>query len=179
MGIFKKHIYSLCVPSHCFYSQYFYGCHNLQVHSNTDSQNVSMEHGLPCTVQCSAVQLRTVPVSSSCSHLSSTHRPTYVFKKIKERFLAAKRSSTRALVLCLSVRPSVVKTEFLIVWSAYDNLWQPMSTYDNLWQLMTAYDNLWQLMTAYDNLWQLMTSYDSFWQLLTAFDNFWQLMPTI
>ena len=38
-------------------------------------------------------------------------------------FLAAKRSSTRALVLCPSVRPSVrFKTEFLTVWSAYDNL---------------------------------------------------------
>ena len=41
---------------------------------------------------------------------------------LKKPFLAAKRSSTRALVLCLSVCPSVVKTEFLIVWSAYDNL---------------------------------------------------------
>ena len=40
-------------------------------------------------------------------------------------FLAAKRSSTSALVspsVCPSVRPSVVKTEFLTVWSAYDNL---------------------------------------------------------
>ena len=36
-------------------------------------------------------------------------------------FLAAKRSSTRALVP-LSVCLSVVKPEFLIVWSAYDNL---------------------------------------------------------
>ena len=44
----------------------------------------------------------------------------------RRQFLAAKRSSTRALVLCLSVRPSVrlsmVKTAFLIVLTAYDNL---------------------------------------------------------
>ena len=82
--------------------------------------------------------------------------------------------------LCLrpSVCPSVVKTEFLTVWSAYDNLWQLMTTYDNLWQLMTAYDSLWQLMTAYDNLWKLMTTYDSLWQLMTTYNIIWQLLTT-
>ena len=54
------------------------------------------------------------------------------------------------LSVCLSVCPSVSKTEFLIVWSAYDNLWQLMTAYDNLWQLMTAYDSLWQLIKAYE-----------------------------
>ena len=46
---------------------------------------------------------------------------------IGPEFLAAKRSSTPALFFCLSVRLSVcpsvrLKTEFLTVWSAYDNL---------------------------------------------------------
>ena len=45
-------------------------------------------------------------------------------------FLAAKRSSTRALVPP-SVCPAVVKTEFLTVWSTYDSLWQLMTAYDN------------------------------------------------
>ena len=38
---------------------------------------------------------------------------------------------TCAVSVCPSVRPSVVKTEFLIVWSAYDNLRQQMTTDDN------------------------------------------------
>ena len=47
-------------------------------------------------------------------------------------FLAAKRSSTPALVICLSVCPSVrLKTEFLTVWSAFDNLRQLMTAYDS------------------------------------------------
>ena len=44
-----------------------------------------------------------------------------IIQQVEQVFLAAKRSSTPALVLCLSVRLSVVKTEFLTVWSAYDN----------------------------------------------------------
>ena len=87
--------------------------------------------------------------------------------------LAAKRSSTPALVLCLSVCPSP-KLNFSLfghLMTAYDNLWQLMTTYDNLWQLMTTYDSLWQLMTAYDNFWHLLTPFDNFWQCLTTFDN--------
>ena len=69
-------------------------------------------------------------------------------------FLAAKRSLTPALFFCLSVCLSVCLSQTWIhpVWSAYDNLWQLMTTYDNLWQLMTTYDSLWQLMIAYDSL---------------------------
>ena len=94
-------------------------------------------------------------------------------------FLAAKRSSTSALV-----SPSVrlwSKLNFSLfgqLMTTYDNLWQLMTAYDNLCQLMTTYNSLWQLMTTYDNLWQLMTAYDNFWQLLTTFDNFWQLLTT-
>ena len=62
---------------------------------------------------------------------------------LANKFLAAKRSSTRALVLCLSVCP----------WSKLN--------FSLFGQLMTTYDSLWQLMTAYDSLWQLMTTYDS------------------
>ena len=64
-----------------------------------------------------------------------------------------------------------LKPEFLTVWSAYDSLWQLMTTYDSLWQLMTAYDSLWQLMTTFSNFWQLMTANDNLWQLMTTFDN--------
>ena len=58
-----------------------------------------------------------------------------MFKGASFEFLAAKRSSTRALVLCLSVRLSVSKLNFSL-------FGQLMTTYDNLWQLMTTYDNL-------------------------------------
>ena len=64
----------------------------------------------------------------------------------KLKFLAAKRSSTSALVppsVCLSVC-----------------LWSKLN-FSLFGQLMTTYDNVWRLI--YDSLWQLMTTYDSFW----------------
>ena len=121
---------------------------------------------------------------------------SHMMGNVKKLFLAAKRSSTRAL-LSLSVRPSVrpfqnwishclvslwqLMTAFDSLWqllTAYDSLWQLLTAFDNFWQLLTTYHNLSQLMTTYDNLWQLMTTYDNLWQLLTTFDNFWQLMTT-
>ena len=84
---------------------------------------------------------------------------------------STQHSRTQQVHLCLrlSVHPSVcLKTEFLRVWSAYDCLWQLMTTYDSLWKLMTTYDSLWQLLTAYDNFWQLLTTFDNFWKLMTT-----------
>ena len=81
-------------------------------------------------------------------------------------FLAAKRSSTHALVLCLSVRLSVRGQ----TWISHCLV--------SLWQLMTAYDNFWQLLTTFDNFWQLLTTFDNFWQILTNFDKFWKLLTT-
>ena len=49
----------------------------------------------------------------------------------------------------------VVKPEYLVVWSAYDNLWQ----------LLTANDSLSQLLTAYHSLQPLLTTNNYFWQL--------------
>ena len=69
----------------------------------------------------------TVPTWRICPSLIQT-----LFK-----FLAAKRSSTRALVLCPSVRPSVCPS--------------PKLNFSLFGQLMTAYDSLWQLMTTYNN----------------------------
>ena len=101
----------------------------------------------------------------------------WIYVQYESNFLAAKRSSTRALVLCLSVRPSVRhQVEFLTVWSLFDSLWQLMTAYDSLQQLMTAYDSWWQLITAENSWWQLLTTFDNFWQLLRAFESFWQLL---
>ena len=100
-------------------------------------------------------------------------RETKIFSVLKyccminlNNFLAAKRSSTRALVLCPSVRLSVRLQNWIS--HCLVSLWQLLTFYDNLWQLMTTDDNLWQLMTTYDNLWQLMTTYDNLWQLMTV-----------
>ena len=49
----------------------------------------------------------------------------YLNDALISSFLAAKRSSTRALVFCLSVRPSVSNRQFLLLEpliTAYDNL---------------------------------------------------------
>ena len=95
-----------------------------------------------------------------------------MFWKCLVEFLAAKGSSTRALVFCLSVCGQNWISHCLV------SLWQLMTAYDSLWQLMTAYDSFWQLLTAFDSLWQLMTAYDSLWQLMIAYDNLWQRMTT-
>ena len=56
---------------------------------------------------------------------------------------------TCPLSVCLSVR---FKTEFLTVWSTYDNCWQLLTTVDKCWQVLTSVDNCWQLLTTVDNL---------------------------
>ena len=97
------------------------------------------------------------------------------------KILAAKRSSTPALMFCLSVWLSVSKLNFSLFGpylTAYDRFWQLMTAYDSFWQFMTAYDSFWQIMTAFDSFWQLLTAFDSLWQLLTALESIWQLLTT-
>ena len=62
-------------------------------------------------------------------------------------FLAAKAQLNTYTSVCLSVRPSVVKPEFLPIWF-------PFHAFLCLWQL--AYDSWWLL--ANNSWWQLMTA---------------------
>ena len=84
----------------------------------------------PSFPSCPTFEALTFPYLSNQSHAkieSTIKKNTFFCAKgepvsgLIESFLAAKRSSTRALVP-LSVCLSLVKPEFLIVWSAYDNL---------------------------------------------------------
>ena len=66
-------------------------------------------------------------------------------KKVGHRFwifsCEAQLNPCTFVSVCPSVRLSVCfKTEFLTVWSAYDNFWQLMTAFlDNFWQLLTTY----------------------------------------